>query len=332
MLRPSFVPPAEIRDLRALTRLRTVLASEATRHRNRIEKILEDALLKITAVLSDLFGVSGRRMLGALVAGQRDPYRLAELADSRVQASNSELQAALTGQFRDVHACQIAILLELIDALQAKIDQRDEQITAMVAVLPGAAPACPGCDLIDSGHSPTCPDLALPVLALAARLDQITGVGLACAHVLIAELGTDVAVQFPTAAHAAAWARLTPLAHQSGALARPGRTGKGNRWLRGALGAAAMACAKTKDSFLGERYRRLRRRRGKKKAMIAVARGILEIAYLLIADPTLRFHDLGAGYYDTLSPEHQTRNKIRDLERLNPGMKVTLVPIDVTAA
>jgi transposase len=332
MLRPSFVPPAEIRDLRALTRLRAVLVTEGSRHRNRIEKILEDALLKISAVLSDLFGASGRRILDALVAGQRSPKALAELTDTRVRASQAELVAALTGQFRDVHALEIRVLLELIDTLQAKVDQLDERITAMVAALPGAAPVCTACGMTGTEHAPTCPDLALPILSLGQRLDEITGVGLPCAHVIIAELGTDVAAQFPTPGHAAAWAKLVPLADQSGATTKPGRTGKGNRWLRGALGAAAMACAKSKDSFLGERYRRIRRRRGKKKAMVAIARNITEIAYLLISDPSLRFHDLGADYYTTLNPARQTRNKIRDLERLNPGMKVTLVPNGTAAA
>lgn len=162
-------------------------------------------------------------------------------------------------------------------------------------------------------------------------MDEITGVGLTCAHVIIAELGTEVAAQFPTPAHAAAWAKLTPIASQSGATTKPGKTGKGNRWLRAALGAAAMATAKSKGTFLGERYKRLRRRRGKKKAMVAISRSIVEIAYLLISDPTLRFTDLGADYYDRLQPQRQTRNKIRELERLNPGMKVTLIPADTPA-
>jgi transposase len=331
MLRPSFVPPAAIRDLRQLTRLRAVLVTESSRHRNRIEKILEDALLKITSVLSDVFGTSGRRILEALVAGQRSPRLLAELASPRVRASRAELTAALTGQFRDVHAIEIKVLLELIDTLQTKVDHLDTQITAMIAALPGAAGACPACGTLGE-HAPTCPDLALPILSLPERLDEITGVGLPCAHVIIAELGLDVAAQFPTPGHAAAWTRLVPLADQSGATTKPGKTGHGNRWLRGALGAAAMACAKSKDTFLGEKYRRIRRRRGKKKAMVAIARCILEIAYLLIADPTLRFCDLGADYYTRLNPARQTRNKIRDLERLNPGMKVTLVPIEHAAA
>ena len=147
---------------------------------------------------------------------------------------------------------------------------------------------------------------------------------------LIAELGLDMS-QFPTPAHAAAWAKLTPQTIQSGATTRPGKTGKGNRWLRGALGDAAMAVGKT-DTFLGERYRRIRRRRGKQKAMVALARSIVEIAHLLIADPTLRFNDLGADHYDRLDPARQTRNKIREIERLNPGLKVTLAPSDTAAA
>jgi transposase len=326
MLRPSFVPPAAIRDLRQLTRLRAVLVAESSRHRNRIEKVLEDALLKISSVLSDLFGLSGRRILNALVAGERSAKVLAELASPRVRASKAELAAALTGRFRDVHATEITVLLELIDTLQAKVDQLDTQIAALVSELPGAGGVCTRCGLTGTAHAPTCPDVVLPILSLAERLDEITGVGRACAHVIIAELGTDVAAQFPTAGHAAAWARLVPLADQSGATTKPGKTGNGNRWLRGALGAAAMTCSKTKDTFLGERYQRIRRRRGKKKAMVAIARNILEIAYLLIADPGLRFHDLGADYYTRLNPERQTRSKIRDLERLNPGMKVTLVP------
>ena len=129
--------------------------------------------------------------------------------------------------------------------------------------------------------------------------------------------------QFPTAAHAAAWAKLTPRTIQSGARTRTGKTGKGNPWLRGTLGDAAMAAGKT-DTYLGERYRRIRRRRGKQKAIVATARAILEIAYLLISNPDMRFCDLGPGYYDRLDPQRQTRNKIRELERLNPGMKVTL--------
>ena len=146
------------------------------------------------------------------------------------------------------------------------------------------------------------------------------------AQVFIAELGTDTSV-FPTPGHAAAWARLTPRNLQSGTSDRPGSTGKGNPYLRGALGQCVMAAAKT-DTRLGEQYRRLARRRGKQKAIVAVSRVICEIAWILICDPGARFTDPGPGYYTLRSPARQTRSKIREIERLNPGMKVTLTPID----
>ena len=321
MLRPSFVPPEEIRDLRALTRLRVSLTAECSRHKQRTEKILEDALVKVSAVASDLFGKSGRAMLRALVAGERDPKALADLALGRLQAKKAQLAEALTGRFREVHAYEIGMLLDLITGLEAKISELNDTIEARLAALPGVPPACPGCGLIGGGHVPGC-DRGGPLLSLVERLDEIPGVGPRTAQVIIAELGLDMG-QFPTAGHASSWAKLSPQTIQSGARTRPGRTGKGNRWLRGALGDAAMAAGKT-DTYLGERYRRIRRRRGKQKAMVATARAILEISYLLIGDRTLRFHDLGAGYYDRLDPQRQTRNKIRELERLNPGMKVTL--------
>src|SRR5229473_3511876 len=272
MLRRSFVPPGQIRDLRALTRLRTHLVHDRTRHQNRIEKILEDALLKISSVISDLMGASGRRMLAALVRGERDPRALAGLGDHRLKATPAQLEAALTGRFRDIHAVETGMLLELIDDLTAKI----------------------------------------------------TGVGTANAQVIIAELGTSMA-QFPTPGHAAAWARLTSRTIQSGTTTKNGRTGKGSPYLRGALGAAVMTAANT-DTFLGERYRRIARRRGKQKAIVAVARTICEIACLIIGDPGFRYIELGAGYYAGRDPQRQTRNKIRELEKLNPGMTVTLTP------
>ncbi len=322
MLRPSFVPPEPIRDLRALTRLRTSLTAECSRHKQRVEKILEDALVKVSAVVSDLFGKSGRAMLAALVAGERDPRVLAGLALGRLRPKQARLAEALTGRFREVHAYEIGLLLDLIGTLEAKIGDLDGKIEAHLAGLPGVPPACTCCGLIGGGHAPGCGNDGAQLLSLVQRLDEVTGVGVLTAQVIIAELGLDMG-QFPTAAHASAWAKLSPQTIQSGARTRPGKTGKGNRWLRGALGDAAMAAGKT-DTYLGERYRRIRRRRGKQKAIVATARAILEIAYLLIADPAIQFHDLGAGYYDRLDPHRQTRNKIRDIERLNPGMKVTL--------
>jgi transposase len=329
MLRRSFVPPETVRDLRALTRTRSRLAQDQVRHQNRVEKVLEDALLKISAVISDLFGTSGRRFLDALVAGERSPAALAALGDRRLRASTTQLEAALTGRFREVHAFEISLHLRLIDTINDEIARLDAAIEQQLASIPGVAPACTACGLIGGGHASGCASTDAAVLGLVERLDEITGVGTRNAQVIIAELGTDMSV-FPTAGHAAAWARLTPRTIQSGASAKPGRTGKGDPYLRGALGQAVMAAART-DTRLGEQYRRTARRRGKQKAIVAVSRVICEIAWLLIGDRAARFTDLGAGYYAARNPRRQTRSRIREIERLNPGMKVTLTPIDPAA-
>jgi len=155
-------------------------------------------------------------------------------------------------------------------------------------------------------------------------IDELTGIGTAAAQVIVAELGTDKTT-FPTPGHAAAWAKLASRTIQSGSTSKDGRTGKGNPYLRAALGRAAMTAAKT-DTYLGERYRRIARRRGKQKAIVAVSRTICEIAWLIITDPSARFIELGPHYYARFDTGRQTRNKIRELERLNPGMKVTLTP------
>ncbi len=326
MLRRSFVPPEAVRDLRALTRTRARLAQDQARHQARVEKILEDAQLKISVVISDLFGASGRRFLGALVAGERSPKALAALGDPRLKATRKELEDALTGRVRDIHAFEIATHLRLIDAINDEITRLDEAIGQQLAKVPGTAPACTACGLAGGGHAPGCADEQVPLLGLAGRLDEVTGVGQCNARAIIAELGTDRS-QFPTPGHAAAWARLTPRSRQSGDTARPGRTGKGNRYLRGALGQAAMAAAKT-DTRLGALYRRIARKRGKQKAIVAVSRAICEIAWILICDPGARYHELGPDYYRPRSPARQTRDKIREIERLNPGKKVILAPVD----
>ena len=236
--------------------------------------------------------------------------------------ARKELEEALTGRFRDIHATEIAVHLRLIDAINAEIALLDEQIGQHLPSVPGTAPACSACGLIGGGHAPDCDDLGILLLGLADRLDEITGVGAVNGRALIAELGTDPS-QFPTPGHAAGWARLTPRSRQSGETAKPGRTGKGNRYLRGALGQAAMTAAKT-DTRLGAMYRRIARKRGKQKAIVAVSRVICEIAWILICDPSARYTELGPDYYHPRSPARQTRDKIREIERLNPGKKVIL--------
>jgi transposase len=330
MLRRSFVPPQAVRDLRALTRTRARLAQDQVRHQNRVEKILEDALLKISVVISDLFGASGRRFLDALVAGERSPAALAALGDPRLKATRQQLEDALTGRFRDIHAFEIKTHLRLIDAINEEIARLDEKIGQQLAAIPGTAPACAACGLAGGGHAPGCGDEGTAPLSLAGRLDEITGVGAVNARAIIAELGTDPS-QFPTPGHAAAWARLTPRTMQSGETARPGRTGKGNRYIRGALGQAAMATART-DTRLGAMYRRTARKRGKQKAIVAVSRVICEIAWILICDPAARYEELGPDYYSPRSPARQTRDKIREIERLNPGKKVILADASPQAA
>jgi transposase len=329
MLRRSFVPPQPVRDLRALTRTRARLAQDQARHQARVEKILEDALLKISVVISDLFGASGRRFLDALVAGERSPAALAALGDPRLKATRQQLQDALTGRFRDIHAFEISTHLRIIDVINDEITRLDEKIGQQLALIPGTAPACAACGLAGGGHAPGCADQDVEVLGLAERLDEITGVGTVNGRALIAELGTDPS-QFPTPGHAAGWARLTPRSHQSGGTAKPGRTGKGNRYIRGALGQAAMTAART-DTRLGAMYRRIARKRGKQKAIVAVSRVICEIAWILICDPSARYRELGPDYYQPLSPARQTRAKIREIERLNPGKKVILADAEAAA-
>ena len=322
MLRPSFVPPKEIRELRDYTRLRVDLTAERSRHKQRLEKLLEDALIKLSIVATDFLGVSGRAMIEALIAGERDPRRLAGLARGRLRVKHAALVQALTGRFDDHHAELARMLLDQMDALTAQIDRLTTRIDDLLAAIPTArAPEAAGDDDPDDGSaiaSARLPAAGLPVLD---RLDEIPGVGTGAAQAIIAEVGLDM-TRFPTAAHLVSWAKLSPQTIQSGPRTRRGKTGKGNRYLKGVLGEAAAAAAKT-DTFLGERYRRLVKRRGKLKALVAVARSILVIVWHLLADPTARFHDLGSDYHTTrINRDRKALNHIRQLQAL--GFTVTV--------
>jgi transposase len=296
MLRPSFVPPPEIRRLRDLTRYRTDLVGVRTAEKQRVEKLLEDAQIKLSVVASDIFGASGRAMLAALITGTRDPEALAELARGRLRAKRSQLREAFTGHFSDHHGFLLDTMLGRIDQASADIAELEAKIEAEIA----------------------------PFAQAVERLDEITGVGRTAAGVIIAEIGVDMG-RFPTPGHLASWARFAPGVKQSaGKTKGKNATGHGNPYLARVLGEAAVVAGRT-DTFLGERYRRLARRRGTKKAIVAVGRSILIIVWHLLSDPTARFHDLGAGFYDTrVNAERTKRNHIRQLEAL--GYKVTLEP------
>jgi transposase len=317
MLRPSFVPPTEIRVLRDYTRLRADLTVERSRHAQRLEKLLEDALIKLSTVATDMMGVSGRAMIEALIAGERDPQVLAELARGRMRVKRAALVEALNGRFDAHHAELARMLLDAYDSADAQIRRLSERIETLIAMLPAAQGV--DADGTTGPHTDIGPDA--PVLPALVRLDQIPGVGAKTAQVILAEIGLDM-TRFPTAAHLVSWARLSPRTVQSGPRQRPGKTGKGNPYLKGVLGEAAAAAAKT-DTFLGARYRRLVKRRGKLKALVAIARSILTIAWQLLADPTARYHDLGADYYTRrIDTARRTRSHVRQLEAL--GYTVTL--------
>ncbi|MHB1583520.1 MAG: IS110 family RNA-guided transposase [Acidimicrobiales bacterium] len=309
MLRPSFVPPREIRELRDYTRLRAELVAERTRHKQRVEKLLEDALIKLSTVASDIFGRSGRAMLEALIAGERDPDALADLAFGQMRKKTRALREALTGRFDEHHAELARMLLRQVDALTADIEALTARVDELVARIPEASSP-------PEGGGPG-------GLSVLERLDEVPGIGLRAAQVIVAELGLDMA-QFPTAAHLVSWAKVSPRTVQSGPRSRTAGTGKGNPHLRRILGDVATAAAKT-DTFLGERYRHLAKRRGKKRALVAVERSILVVVWHLLADPSARFHDLGSDFYERrVNKDRRTRDLVRQLMAL--GHEVTLNP------
>ena len=268
LLRASFVPPKPIRDLRDYTRARTRLVQERTRCFQRLEKLLEGALVKVSSVASKLTTVSAQDMIKAMIAGQRDAHELAALARGRMKAKHDDLVEALTGMFDDHHGELAALLLDQIAFLDTRIAQLTERAAELTAAMPGAwGVNADGTTGPDAGTGPDD-----PVLPAVARLAQIPGISQDLARAIIAETGLDMS-RFPTAGHLVSWAGLCPSARQSGSRTRAGKKGQGDTWLRGSLGQAAIGAART-ATFLGERYGRIARRRGKAKAQVAVARSI----------------------------------------------------------
>ena len=311
LLRASFVPPKAIRDLRDYTRARTRLVQERTRCFQRLEKLLEGALVKLSSVASKLTTESAKDMIKAMIAGQRDPKVLAGLARTRMRARHDDLVEALDGMFDDHHGELARMLLDQIAFLDERVTQLTARITGSVAAMPEAwGVDADGTTGPDAG---TGPDAAM--LPAVARLAEIPGVSQDLARAIIAEIGLDMS-RFPTAAHLVSWAGLCPSARQSGPRTRAGKKGQGDTWLRGSLGQAANGAART-ETFLGERYWRITRRRGKARAQVAVARSILVIIWHLLADPAARFTDLGSGYYQArLDKDKKIRNHIRQIEAL----------------
>jgi len=296
MIRPSFVPPPQIRRLRDVTRYRADLVGARTAEKQRAEKLLEDACIKLSVVASNIFGVSGRAMMAALIAGQRDPTVLAQLARGRMRVKIGALEEAFTGHFTDHHAFLLAKMLARVDAIDADIAALDAKIEEMIA----------------------------PFAAAVVRLDEIPGINAVAACVILAEIGIDMD-RFPTAGHLVSWAKFAPgIKESAGKKKGKNTTGHGDSYLARVLGNAAVSAGRT-DTFLGERYRRIARRRGRKKAVVAIGRSILVIIWHLLADPHARYTDLGSDFYATrINPERRKRNHIRQLEAL--GYKVTLEP------
>ncbi|MEP7333464.1 MAG: IS110 family transposase [Terracoccus sp.] len=297
---PEFRATGPIRRLRDLTRYRVDLVGVRNAEKNRVEKLLEDACIKLSVVASDIFGVSGRAMMAALIAGERDPKKLAEMARSRMRVKITALQEAFaglpTGTFDEHHRFLLARMLSRVDRAEADISALDAQIEAHLA---------PFGDAVD-------------------RLDEIPGIGPVAAAVIIAEIGVDM-TQFPTSGHLCSWAKFAPGINSSAGKSKGnGSTGHGNRYLARVLGEAAVATSRT-HTFLGARYRRIARRRGKKKAIVAIGRSLLVVIWHVLADPDARFIDLGPDHFDRhVDTAAKKRNHVRQLEAL--GYRVTIEP------
>jgi len=293
LLKASFIPPPGQRELRELTRYRTSFVRERSNLVNRVQKVLESANIKLASVAADIMGVSSRAMLEAIITGQASPEEMAELAKGRMREKREALAKALEGRVKAHHRFVLTELLCQIDSLEETITRFDQEIEAYCR----------------------------PFEAAVALLDTIPGVARQTAEIIVAEIGTDMS-RFPTAAHLAAWAGVAPGNHESAGKRRSGKTRKGNQPLEAALTQAAQAASHTKNTYLAAQFHRLAGRRGKKKAIVAVAHSILVIAYYLILrnEP---YRELGGNYFDQRNPEAVTKRLVKRLEKL--GYQVSLL-------
>jgi transposase len=294
LLRGSFVPPAAIRDLRDLTRYRKRLIQEHASECLRVQKTLEDGGIKLGSVASDVLGVSGRAMLHALVAGERDPNVLADKAQRRMRSKIPELRLALRGRFSSHHALLVGLALEHLEHLEGAIAALDAEIERVM----------------------------IPFAEARARLETIPGVAKRAAECIIAEIGVDMTV-FPTASHLASWAGVSPGNNITGGKRRSGKTSKGNRWLGEILNQCAWAAARSKDTYLSAQFWRLARRIGKKKAAVAVGHSMLVIAWHLLTN-NCNYQDLGGDYFITRDADRARQRAVAQLQAL--GYTVNLEP------
>ncbi|HXL42814.1 MAG TPA: IS110 family transposase [Gaiellaceae bacterium] len=296
LVRASFVPPRPIRELRDLTRYRKAQIEERSREVQRLDKVLQDAGIKLSSVASETLGVSVRLMLEALVAGTHDPDVLAELARGRLRRKLPELREALEGRFRgEHHGLLVAQILAHIDYLDETIAFLSERIEQLIA----------------------------PFSRERELLETIPGIGRTAAQVLIAEVGVDMRV-FPTSAHLASWAGQCPGNRESAGKRRSGRPRHGSKWLRTTLTESAKAASRCKGSYLSAQYTRLRGRRGPGKATGALSHSILVAAYHIL-DQHIPYQELGADYFERRSSQQRTKRLVRQLEQL--GHKVSLEPL-----
>ena len=292
LLSASFVPPEGQRELRELTRYRSTFVRERATLVNRLQKALESANIKLASVATDVMGVSGRAMLEALIGGEAKPEEMAELAKGRMREKRAELAKALTGRVKGYHRFVLTELLSQIDSLDEAIERFNAEIE----------------------------EYCRPFEEAVVLLDTIPGVGRETAEVIVSEIGVDMS-HFPSADHLASWAGVAPGNHESAGKRRSGRVRPGNKALKTALTQAAHAVTHTKDNYLAAQARHLTSRRGKKRAIMAVAHSILVIAYHLIQDQE-PYHDLGGNYFDERSPEATAKRLVKRLERM--GYQVSL--------
>jgi len=316
LLRHSFVPPRGIRDLRDLTRGRARLAQERSSVSNRIQKVLEDANIKLAAVASDVLGASGRRILKALIGGETDAGVLADLSQGRLRDKIPELRRALEGRVMRHHRFLLQRYGEQFEFLEKQIADCDTEIAQRMKLTPEEWAQ------VLTWLPPGAPQPLSPREEALAYWMELPGIARVSGSSMVAEIGVNMN-QYPDAAHLASWAGLCPGNDESAGKRRSGKTRKGNVWLRRTMCEAAWAASHTKNSYFAAQFRRIAARRGKKRATIAVAHSLLVTAYTMLKQKR-HYQELGADFFDTLNQEHVRRNCVQRLHKL--GYEVTLQP------